>query len=122
MSSLLKKRLLQKRRDKHREHVLENVECSIALKNKIGATSDEFLKALMDKKCALVATILDGDTGFQMGLCNLDIKKDSSKKIYAGMIAANIQYYAMQFGVSTDKVLGDIAGALSSMEQVLGIE
>lgn len=122
MSSLLKKRLLQKRRDKHREHVLENVECNIALENKIGAASDEFLKALMDKKCALVATILDGDTGFQMGLCNLDIKKDSSKKIYAGMIAANIQYYAMQFGVSTDKVLGDIAGALSSMEQVLGID
>ncbi len=119
MSSLLKKRLLQKRRDKHREHVLENVEFSIALENKMGAA---FLKALMDKKCALVATILDVDTGFQMGLCNLDIKKDSSKKIYAGMIAANIQYYAMQFGVSTDKVLGDIAVGLGKYEEMFGTE
>lgn len=122
MSSLLKKRLLQKRREKLNEHLLENAEAVIAAKNKFGVLAEEFEKKFSEKNCALVATILDGDTGFQTGLCNLNFKDKSSKDIYVSMIAANIQSHAIKMGVSVDKLLGDIALGLSKYEEMLGME
>ncbi len=121
MARLLKKRLLQKRKQALREHALMHPDAYNALENKIGAAAAEFQNKLTGKNCIASTMVLDADTGYVISLCNLNPKTAESLEVYSNMIAASIIHQAMDFGISTDKVLGDIASALGETEQLLGI-